>query len=103
MIIGFLRYNAFFVLYPLGVGAELMCCYLVWEYIRTLKENEKPFTVNMPNKFNISFSFELFIQFIIPLCYLNFPPMFMHMYWQRAKYYREEKLKRAQEILHVDD
>jgi len=103
-LIGFLRYNAFFILYPLGVSAELMCCYQVWYRLSNISDDSvKPFTMTLPNAYNFGFSFETFIKYGIPICYLNFPPMFMHMVGQRRKYYREEKLKHAKEILHVPE
>ena len=80
MAIGFLRYNGFWVLYPVGVSGELMCCYQVWLRLSQIENDRvKPFTLTLPNTYNFSFSFETFIKYGIPICYLNFPPMFMHM------------------------
>jgi very-long-chain (3R)-3-hydroxyacyl-CoA dehydratase len=103
-MIGFFRYNGFFVLYPVGVSGELMCCYQVWLRLSQIEnENVKPFTITLPNTYNFCFSFESFIKYGIPICYLNFPPMFMHMVRQRAKYYKNEQVKHNKEILHVPE
>jgi very-long-chain (3R)-3-hydroxyacyl-CoA dehydratase len=36
--IKWLRYNAFFVLYPLGISSE---CYLIWRGVQKAKESQK--------------------------------------------------------------
>mmetsp|Transcript_5586 Transcript_5586/g.9599 ORF Transcript_5586/g.9599 Transcript_5586/m.9599 type:complete len:168 (+) Transcript_5586:291-794(+) len=87
-IIGGLRYNLFIILYPLGVTGELLSCYQVWQYLGSLPDQQpKPFTVTMPNPLNISFHFEAFLLFCVPLVYaLCFPPLYMYLWNQRAKH-----------------
>jgi hypothetical protein len=45
-----------------------------------LPQNEKPFTLSMPNQLNFGFDFEMFAKFAVPLIYgVSFPPMYMYM------------------------
>jgi very-long-chain (3R)-3-hydroxyacyl-CoA dehydratase len=87
-IIGFIpypiiwaRYTFFYVLYPAGVSGELLTYWTSLEYVgRT-----KMWSIEMPNKLNISFSLWTAI-FLIMLAYIPlFPQMYMHMVHQRQK------------------
>ena len=49
LIFSYFRYNSFVLLYPLGVGGELISTYSAWEVVRNLDPSEKPFTIAMPN------------------------------------------------------
>ena len=90
--LGHLRYNLFIVLYPVGVGGELICCYKTWYAIKDL--HEKPFSVSMPNALNVGFAFDQFLLFVVPLMYgIFFPQLYMHMVRQRSRFYG--KLKSA--------
>ena len=40
----------------------------------------KPWTIAMPNRFNVGIDFEKFVVFAIPVIYLiSFPPLYMYM------------------------
>ena len=104
MIVGNMRYNAFIVLYPIGVSGELLACYEAWEGISRVRPDNRPFTASMPNKWNFAFSFTMFLEFCIPALYICvFPGLYCHMFVQRKKYYQEQKKKRSEEILHVPE
>jgi len=48
----FYRYTFFIVLYPIGVSGELLTYWTALKYI----ERTKMLSIEMPNKYNISFS-----------------------------------------------
>lgn len=52
-----LRYSGFIILYPYGVASELTMIYLAYD---TIKMN-KYLTYEMPNAYNISFHYTMFI------------------------------------------
>ena len=85
-----LRYTLFIVLYPIGVSGELICCYKTWEYLQTLPEDERPFTITLPNTWNFGFNYSGFIMIGVPIIYaLSFPGLYMHMWTQRKKFNKE--------------
>ncbi|KAG5511392.1 hypothetical protein JKF63_07355 [Porcisia hertigi] len=47
-----LRYSAFMILYPVGITGEIGCLYKALPYI----QRHKPWTVELPNKLNFTFS-----------------------------------------------
>ena len=51
-----LRYSAFIVLYPLGVGSELTMAYLAMPSIK----QSRPLSVEMPNSANFGFDYYYF-------------------------------------------
>ena len=49
----------------------------------------------MPNALNIVFDYEFFIKWYIPIIYvIFFPQLFMHMWVQRQKYYKNYKAQK---------
>lgn len=76
-----LRYSAFIVLYPFGVGSELSMAYLAMPYIKANKD----WTIEMPNKWNFAFDYYIGCWIAI-LCYLpGLPELYMYMLKQRKK------------------
>ncbi|ORC90444.1 protein tyrosine phosphatase [Trypanosoma theileri] len=77
-----LRYSAFTVLYPLGISGEIGCFYKALPYI---KEN-KPWTVEMPNRYNFTFSYYHTVWFILLGLYpLGSYTLYSYMLGQRRK------------------
>lgn len=90
--LGHLRYNLFIVLYPVGVTGELLCFYQQYKLSSELPYDQKPWTIALPNKFNVGVDFEKFVVYAIPLIYLvSFPPLYMYMLAQRKKFYAKDK------------
>ncbi|XP_050071001.1 very-long-chain (3R)-3-hydroxyacyl-CoA dehydratase 2-like [Anopheles maculipalpis] len=76
-----IRYTIFIPMYPCGFLGELLCSYWAQSYIR---ETGK-WSVELPNRFNFSFSFFYFM-WIMAICYMPlFPQMYLHMFAQRRK------------------
>lgn len=76
------RYTFFLLLYPLGVGGELMVIVSALPGIRV----SRPFTITMPNRFNFSFDFYYLMIFILLIYVPFFPMLYYHMICQRRKY-----------------
>lgn len=83
----FLRYTTFIILYPVGVTGELLCFWWAQEYANTYGA----WSVEMPNKWNSSFSY-FGLLWIVMLLYIPlFPQMYLHMFAQRKKVFAEVK------------
>lgn len=82
-VVKWIRYTAFYALYPLGVASELTLCYLATP---TLKATGM-MSYRMPNAWNIDFSFWWFNTYCICIAGYSFwfPVLYMHMIKQRAK------------------
>ncbi|KAH9578080.1 Protein-tyrosine phosphatase-like [Trypanosoma melophagium] len=77
-----LRYSAFTVLYPIGISGEIGCFYKALPYI---KEN-KPWTVEMPNRYNFTFSYYHTVWFILLGLYpIGSYTLYSYMLGQRRK------------------
>ena len=81
-ILTWCRYTFFFVLYPVGVAGELITIYhaldVVWE--------TKILSFALPNVMNFSFSYYVFLVFVM-FCYIPiFPQLYCHMIAQRRKF-----------------
>ncbi|XP_048856982.1 very-long-chain (3R)-3-hydroxyacyl-CoA dehydratase 1 isoform X2 [Brienomyrus brachyistius] len=75
------RYNMFIVMYPLGVAGELMTIYTALPYVR----KSGMFSMRLPNKYNVSFDYYIFL-IIVMLSYIPlFPQLYFHMLRQRRK------------------
>ncbi|XP_031439853.1 very-long-chain (3R)-3-hydroxyacyl-CoA dehydratase 1 [Clupea harengus] len=75
------RYNLFIVLYPLGVIGELMTIYAALPYVR----KSAMFSMRLPNKYNVSFDYYIFL-ILVMLSYIPlFPQLFLHMLRQRRR------------------
>ncbi|KAI1889138.1 hypothetical protein AGOR_G00175980 [Albula goreensis] len=75
------RYNMFIVMYPLGVAGELMTIYAALPYVR----RSGMFSMRLPNKYNVSFDYYIFL-IIVMLSYIPlFPQLYFHMLRQRRK------------------
>ena len=60
-----------------------------------LPKEKKPFTILMPNKYNVAIDFEFIIQYILPVLYLMiWPGMYMTVFKQRSKFYSTQKGKK---------
>ncbi|XP_026467684.1 very-long-chain (3R)-3-hydroxyacyl-CoA dehydratase 2-like [Ctenocephalides felis] len=76
-----LRYTTFIALYPIGVTGELLCFYYAQSYVK----QHKMWSIEMPNKYNFTFSYYYFLLFIMFLYIPLFPQMYLHMFTQRRK------------------
>ncbi|XP_029110833.1 very-long-chain (3R)-3-hydroxyacyl-CoA dehydratase 1 [Scleropages formosus] len=75
------RYNMFIVMYPLGVIGELMTIYSALPYV----QRSGMFSLRLPNKYNVSFDYYIFL-IIIMLSYIPlFPQLYFHMLRQRRR------------------
>ncbi|KAJ8419191.1 hypothetical protein AAFF_G00006900 [Aldrovandia affinis] len=75
------RYNMFIVMYPLGVAGELLTIYAALPYVR----KSGMFSMRLPNKYNVSFDYYIFL-IIVMLSYIPlFPQLYFHMLRQRKK------------------
>ena len=89
--IGDLRYNMFWIVYPLGVGAEMFSMWTTLASIRKKDIENRPFTYLMPNKVNFELQFE-YIIYIVFACYIVFfPVLYKLMIVQRKKFYEKKK------------
>ncbi|GFG36387.1 hypothetical protein Cfor_06104 [Coptotermes formosanus] len=75
------RYTFFTVLYPVGVTGELLCLYAAQSYVA----KTKLWSLEMPNKLNVTFSYHYFLLFTMLLYIPVFPQMYLHMFTQRQK------------------
>ncbi|XP_055388232.1 very-long-chain (3R)-3-hydroxyacyl-CoA dehydratase hpo-8 [Condylostylus longicornis] len=81
-ILIFLRYTTFIALYPIGVTGELLCFYWAQNYAK----HHKIWSIDMPNKYNATFSY-FHLLWIIMLSYVPiFPQLYLHMFAQRKKF-----------------
>jgi very-long-chain (3R)-3-hydroxyacyl-CoA dehydratase len=86
-LVGWLRYNSFQIMYPLGISGEMLCVYNAWTYLTTLDYDKRPYTVLLPNKLNFGFQFTMVLSIFVPLIYTMFTPtLFGHMLVQKNKY-----------------
>jgi len=83
------RYSFFLVLYPTGVSGELLSMYSALPYIK----ERGLLTYGMPNKYNISFDYHLFMIFVMLTYIPGFPQMYGHMLKQRSKVLNPPKEK----------
>ncbi|KAJ8376728.1 hypothetical protein SKAU_G00073080 [Synaphobranchus kaupii] len=75
------RYNMFIIMYPIGVAGELMTIYTALPYVR----RSGMLSVRLPNKYNVSFDYYIFL-IIVMLSYIPlFPQLYFHMLRQRRK------------------
>jgi len=81
------RYSFFIVLYPAGVLGELISMYSALPFI----EERQLFAYNLPNKFNISFDYRIFIMLSMFTYLPGFPDLYGHMLKQRSKVLGGEK------------
>jgi very-long-chain (3R)-3-hydroxyacyl-CoA dehydratase len=76
-----LRYTFFIIAYPVGVSGELLCKYTgFWE-----AKQSGILSINLPNSWNFTFQFWMFIGVLGCLYIPLFPPMYLHMFAQRRK------------------
>lgn len=80
-ILVYLRYTTFIVLYPIGVTGELLCFWWAQDYASKVTI----WTLQMPNRFNLTFSYYAFLWIIMLLYIPLFPRLYMHMFNQRRK------------------
>lgn len=77
-----LRYSAFMVLYPVGITGEIGCLYKSLPWIK----EHKPWTVELPNKMNFTFSWYNCVWFILLGIYpYGSYVMYTYMLAQRRK------------------
>uniref|UniRef100_A0A1L8DY34 Very-long-chain (3R)-3-hydroxyacyl-CoA dehydratase n=1 Tax=Nyssomyia neivai TaxID=330878 RepID=A0A1L8DY34_9DIPT len=76
-----LRYTTFIALYPIGVTGELLCFYWAQDYAKT----HGVWSIEMPNRWNVTFSYFYFLWFVMLLYIPLFPQMYLHMFAQRKK------------------
>uniref|UniRef100_A0AAG5CRS6 Very-long-chain (3R)-3-hydroxyacyl-CoA dehydratase n=1 Tax=Anopheles atroparvus TaxID=41427 RepID=A0AAG5CRS6_ANOAO len=76
-----LRYTVFIPMYPCGFLGELLCGYWAQGYFGATGK----WSMELPNRFNFTFSFYYFV-WIMMVGYLPmFPQMYLHMFSQRRK------------------
>ena len=73
-IINFFRYNSFFLLYPLGVGGELLSSYHAWTVISALAVHDKPYLIDWRPDIMPFDWVELGIKWAMPIVYAVFFP-----------------------------
>jgi very-long-chain (3R)-3-hydroxyacyl-CoA dehydratase len=76
-----LRYTAFYVLYPLGVSSELALAYLALPTIKA----KKLLSILMPNRFNFAFDYYLAALCIMAIYAPGFYTLYGYMIAQRKK------------------
>ncbi|KEG14003.1 protein tyrosine phosphatase [Trypanosoma grayi] len=77
-----LRYTAFTVLYPIGISGEIACLYKALPYIKA----NKPWSMELPNRYNCSFSWYNTVWFILLGVYpMGSYVMYTYMLQQRRK------------------
>uniref|UniRef100_A0A8R1TR49 Very-long-chain (3R)-3-hydroxyacyl-CoA dehydratase n=1 Tax=Onchocerca volvulus TaxID=6282 RepID=A0A8R1TR49_ONCVO len=84
-------YSFFIALYPLGVSGELLVVLAALPEVST----KKHFTVELPNIFNIGFSFWWYLIAYIILYAPGFPQMYKYMLKQRKKVLSMEVSKKC--------
>ncbi|XP_039950667.1 very-long-chain (3R)-3-hydroxyacyl-CoA dehydratase hpo-8 [Bactrocera tryoni] len=80
-IVVFLRYTTFIALYPIGVTGELLC---FW-WAQGFAKSNTIWSLEMPNKWNATFSYFALLWFVMLLYIPLFPQMYLHMFAQRKK------------------
>jgi len=84
-----LRYTFFIIAYPVGVSGELLCKYTgFWE-----AKDSGVLSIELPNCWNFTFQFSMFIAALGFLYIPGFPPMYLHMFAQRKKILGSDKKK----------
>ncbi|KAG5507726.1 hypothetical protein JIQ42_08014 [Leishmania sp. Namibia] len=87
-----LRYSAFMVLYPVGITGEVGCLYKALPYI----QEHKPWTVELPNKLNFTFSWYNSVWCILLGIYpYGSYVMYSYMLAQRRKIFAKAASERA--------
>ena len=70
----------FIFLYPIGVAGEMLCCYRLYQISLPLARKDRPYTIDMPNTWNVAFDYESVVVYLVPLIYLfGFPPLYIYM------------------------
>lgn len=78
----YLRYSAFLVLYPVGITGEIIALVKALPYIKA----ERPWSIEMPNSVNFTFSWYNCVWFILLGVYpMGSYVMYSHMWRQRVK------------------
>jgi len=93
-ILGHLRYNAFLIVYPLGATGEMFLSFDGLGYVDL--SYVKPFTIEMPNEWNLAFNYKYFVSLLPLLYFFGFNFNFSYMMAQRRKFYEstaKEKLE----------
>ena len=90
--LGYIRYNIFIPVYPTGVAGELLAVYFALQTVE--KMLVKPYSIKMPNPYNIAFDFQMFMQSAPILYVLGFPVLYLHMFSQRSRFHEEQEDKR---------
>ncbi|XP_031564729.1 very-long-chain (3R)-3-hydroxyacyl-CoA dehydratase-like [Actinia tenebrosa] len=82
-----LRYSAWIPLYPLGILSEAT---LVWKAIPLMEKSQR-FSFSLPNDFNFSFSFSLFLKFYLPFLFYGGTYMMIYMNSLRSRRYGRKR------------
>ena len=87
-----MRFNCFLVFYPVGYAAELAGGFSGTRKLLLLDDDDKiPYTLRMPNQFNVSFDFLFFITYTARILgTIAFFVLFPHMLASRASYYKKK-------------
>ncbi|VDD96984.1 unnamed protein product [Enterobius vermicularis] len=76
-----MRYSFFIVLYPVGALGEILIVLAALPEVAVKKQ----LTLEMPNSFNIGFSFWWFLVVFAAFYPFGFPPLYKYMFRQRNK------------------
>ena len=92
-LVGHFRWNLFLVLYPVGaLGDGMAGCFTIPVFKAT---DPMPYSILMPNKFNIAFNMAYFLT-VLPVGYiLQFPINFAHLLKKRREFYAESLYREA--------
>ena len=92
-LVGHFRWNLFLVLYPVGaLGDGMAGCFTIPVFKAT---DPMPYSISMPNKFNIAFNMAYFLT-VLPVGYiLQFPINFAHLLKKRREFYAESLYREA--------
>ncbi|KAJ0393909.1 hypothetical protein ATCC90586_001337 [Pythium insidiosum] len=86
----FLRYHLFMVLYPSGVGGEVLCMISSLPYLKS-----GAFAVQLPNSLNVAVSLYVVVILMLIVYIPGLPVMYSHMLTQRNRAYSKTKAKTA--------
>jgi len=85
--LGWLRYSAFYILYPTGGGSEALLLYLALPWFKATKWG----TITLPNSHNFSWDMHLLLAIFCAAYVFGLPMMMYHMMGQRAAFFKKQR------------
>ena len=96
---GFLRYNMFIVIYPVGAFSDLMTGVHSASNMRA----SGAYSIALPNAYNFAFDYPWFISRLVPFVYsLALPMNYMTLLAQRSKYFAGAKKEQVDNSVKKD-